>query len=133
MYTYYLALGKRRLEVRCYGPGQVVLVDIHVGRVCGYSGHHSASSHTLRWSDTNRQKIQRISNVSKIAFYFIITPILSIQIYCPLPFQSLLKPLPRKKCINNRFYKNVEKCYWYFQQLVISSYIVFVDVRVLSF
>lgn len=83
-----LGLGQRRLEVRCYGTGQVVLVDIHVGRVCGYSGNHSASPHTLWRSDTNWQKIQRISNVSRNASYSMITLIFCIHIYRSSPQSS---------------------------------------------
>lgn len=56
--------GKRRLEVRRDGVGPAVLVDIHVGRVRGHGGHHPAGAHAVRRPDTDRQKVQRISNVS---------------------------------------------------------------------
>lgn len=39
--------GKRRLEIRCYGLGQAVLVDIHIGRICWHCWYHFASSHAV--------------------------------------------------------------------------------------
>lgn len=44
----FLILDQRRLEIRGDGVGQVVLVDIHVGRDHGIGGHNPAGANPVR-------------------------------------------------------------------------------------
>lgn len=44
----FLILDQRRLEIRGDGVGQVVLVDIHVGRDYGIGGHNPAGTNPVR-------------------------------------------------------------------------------------
>lgn len=59
-FCYFQLSGKRGLEIRCNGTGQVISLDIYSGRTGGYGRYNTSSSNLVRRQSSYRQEVQRI-------------------------------------------------------------------------